>query len=142
MVDLQVHTPGSVARPGTTLLDIVPQQRSYVVEAKLMPNDINDVYIGQAADIRFSAFNSRLTDVIEGEVEYLSADRLLDEREGYPYYLTRIRVTEEGARHITEDMVLLPGMPAEVMIRATQRTLFSYLFKPLSDSLARSFKEL
>lgn len=142
VVDLQVHTPGSVARPGTTLLDIVPQQRSYVVEAKLMPNDINDVYIGQAADIRFSAFNSRLTDVIEGEVEYLSADRLLDEREGYPYYLTRIRVTEEGARHITEDMVLLPGMPAEVMIRATQRTLFSYLFKPLSDSLARSFKEL
>ncbi|WP_191602255.1 HlyD family type I secretion periplasmic adaptor subunit [Marinomonas algicola] len=145
IVDLQIHTIGSVAAAGQTLLDIVPNNDSFVVEAKLMPQDINEVYIGQMADIRFSAFNARITKVIEGEVINVSADRLLNERDQSPYYLARIKVTEQGVKDMdasmSEGMELKPGMPAEVMIRRGERTMFSYLAKPLTDSFARSLKE-
>ncbi|MFT2111208.1 HlyD family type I secretion periplasmic adaptor subunit [Marinomonas sp. 2405UD68-3] len=145
VVDLQIHTIGSVAAPGRTLLDIVPLKDSFVVEAKLMPQDINEVYQGQIADIRFSAFNTRITKVIEGEVIDVSADRLLNEQDQSSYYLARIKVTDQGeqdmADSFTDDMELKPGMPAEVMIRRGERTMFSYLLKPITDSFARSLKE-
>lgn len=141
VVDLQVHTIGSVAPSGQTLLDLVPEKDKFVVEAKVMTQDINDLYKGQLADIRFSAFNQRLTKVIEGEVVHVSADRLLNERDGTPYYLARIRVTEQGYADMNEGMELKPGMPAEVMIRRGERTLFSYLLKPIADGFARSLKE-
>jgi epimerase transport system membrane fusion protein len=106
-----------------------------------MTQDINEVYAGQKADIRFSAFSADVTKVIEGEVINVSADRLISERDQFPYYLARIRVTEQGEKDMTEDMELRPGMPAEVMIRRSDRTLFSYLIKPIADSFARSLKE-
>lgn len=141
VVDMQVHTIGSVAPPGRSLLDLVPEHDTFVVETKLNTQDINDVYVGQKADIRFSAFNSNLTKVIEGEVINISADRLLNERENTAYYLTRIRITDNGLKDMAEDMELKPGMPAEVMILRSDRTLFSYLIKPIADSFARSLKE-
>lgn len=140
VVDMQVHTLGSVIQPGHTLMDLVPQNDSFVVEAKLEPTDINDVYPGQPVDIRFSAFNAKTTPLIEGEVISVSADRLLDDANQRPYYLVRIQITEAGQRTL-QDRPLLPGMPAEAMIRRGDRTLFSYLFKPLTDSFARSLKE-
>jgi len=141
VVDMQVHTIGSVAPPGQTLLDLVPEQDIFVVEAKLNTQDINEVYVGQKADIRFSAFSASMTKIIEGEVIHVSADRLLNERDNAPYYQARIRVTEQGVSDMSEDMALKPGMPAEVMIRRGDRTMFSYLIKPIADSFARSFKE-
>lgn len=141
VVDLQTHTIGSVATPGKTLLDLVPEKDSYVVEAKVLTQDINDVYLGQKADIRFPAFNSNLTKVIEGELVHVSADRLIDDREGIPYYLARIKITEQGYSDMDDDMKLKPGMPAEVMIRREDRTLYSYLMKPVTDSFVRAFKE-
>lgn len=141
VVDLQVHTIGSVAPSGQTLLDLVPEKDKFVIEARVMPQDINDLYNGQLADIRFSAFNQRVTKVIEGEVVLVSADRLLNERDGTPYYLARIRVTDQGYADMNEDMELKPGMPAEVMIRRGERTMFSYLLKPIADGFARSLKE-
>lgn len=140
VVDMQIHTVGSVAPPGQTLLDLVPEHDTYVVETKLRTQDINEVYLGQPAHIRFSAFNSKTTKVIDGEVINISADRLINEQDGSPYYLARIRVTENGAADLGSN-VLKPGMPAEVLIIREDRTLFSYLLKPLSDSFARSLKE-
>ncbi|SEF70080.1 HlyD family type I secretion periplasmic adaptor subunit [Oceanospirillum linum] len=141
IVGLQVHTIGSVARPGATLMDLVPGQDKFVVETKVATNDINSIHQGQKADIRFSAFNQRTTKVIEGEVINISADRLINENTGEPYYLTRIKVTEKGKQDMSDEMNLIPGMPAEVMIRREDRTLFSYLLKPIADSFARSFRE-
>jgi len=141
VVDLQIHTIGSVAASGQTLLDLVPERDTFVVEAKLNTQDINEVYVGQKADIRFTAFNATTTKVIEGEVIHVSADRLLNERDSSPYYLARIRITEQGVKDMSESMELKPGMPAEVMIRRADRTMFSYLIKPIADSFARSFKE-
>ncbi len=140
VVDMKIHTVGSVAPAGQTLLDLVPEHDSYVVETKLMPQDINEVYPGQLADIRFSAFSAKTTKIIQGEVINISADRLINQQDGSPYYLARIRVTDEGSADLSPNK-LKPGMPAEVMIVREERTLFSYLLKPLSDSFARSLKE-
>lgn len=142
IVDMQVHTIGSVANSGQPLMDLVPFNDNFVIETRVQTNDINDVYIGQHADIRFSAFNSRTTKVIEGEVINVSADRLEEERSDQPpYYLARIQITDKGRSDMNEDMHLIPGMPAEVMIKRGERTLFSYLIKPIQDSFARSLKE-
>lgn len=141
IVDMKIHTIGSVANPGQPLMDLVPSDDSFVVESKVSPRDINDIYIGQQADIRFSAFDARTTKVIEGTVVNVSADRLLTEQDQAPYYLARIQVTEKGRSDMSEDMKLKAGMPAEVMIQRGERTLFNYLLKPLEDSFARSLKE-
>lgn len=142
IVDMKVHTIGSVANSAQPLMDLVPIEDSYVVETRVMTNDINDVHVGQLADIRFSAFNSRTTKVIQGEVVNVSADRLQPEqRDQAPYYLARLKVTDQGRSDMTDDMRLIPGMPAEVMIRRGERTMFSYLMKPLTDSFARSLTE-
>ena len=142
IVDMKVHTLGSVASAGEPLMDLVPIEDSFVVESRIMTNDINDIHVGQMADIRFSAFNSRTTKVIQGEVVNVSADRLVPQGENQaPYYLARLKVTEQGRSDMTEDMALIPGMPAEVMIRRGERTFMSYLVKPLQDSFARSLTE-
>lgn len=141
IVDMKIHTIGSVANSGQPLMDLVPSTDNFVVESKVAPRDINDIYIGQPADIRFSAFDARTTKIIEGTVINVSADRLLEQQDQAPYYLARIQVTDKGRSDMSEDMKLKAGMPAEVMIQRGERTLFSYLFKPLEDSFARSLKE-
>lgn len=142
IVDLQVYTLGSIAKPGETLMDIVPDNEAFLIEARVETNDINHIYLGQLADVRFSAFNQRLTKVIEAELVNISADRLTDERSGQNYYLVRLRITENGRSDMNEDMHLKPGMPAEVMIKREDRTLFAYLLKPITDVLARSLTEI
>lgn len=142
IVDMKLHTIGSVANAGQPLMDLVPFEDNFVVESRVMTNDINDIYIGQLADIRFSAFNTSITKVIQGEVINISADRLQRQEDQAPFYLARIKVTKQGQKDMKGDqMQLIPGMPAEVMIRRGERTLFSYIIKPIKDSFARSLKE-
>lgn len=140
IVNMQLHTIGGITNPGQNILDLVPVGNQFVVEAKIAPQDINSVFINQKADIRFSAFDQRTTPSVEGEVVHISADSILDEKTGMNYYLTRVRVTENGAEKL-ENLRLIPGMPAEVMLRREDRTFLSYLMKPLVDSFTRSFKE-
>lgn len=141
VVDLQVHTLGGVVGPGDPLLDIVPSGDGLVVEARVVDRDVDNVYAGQSAEIRFSAFNQRLSNVIEGKVVHVSADSFLDEATRTRYYKVRVQVTERGREHMTNDMQLLAGMPAEVMLRTGQRTLASYIAKPINDMLARAMRE-
>ena len=102
--------------------------------------DIDRIAIGKRADIRFSAFNSATTPVIEGEVTGVSADRLTNEKTGAAYYLARVRVTENGVRTLGERK-LLPGMPADVLIITGQRTLLQYLMQPARNALSQSMIE-
>lgn len=141
VVDRQVHSIGAVVRAGDTVLDIVPSSDGFVIEARVANRDIDNIYRGQPAEIRFSAFNQRLTNVIDGEVIYISADSFEDEATGQRYYRARIRVTEEGKHDMTEQMQLLSGMPAEVMIRTGERTFASYIAKPITDMLSRAIRE-
>ncbi|MHB0776577.1 HlyD family type I secretion periplasmic adaptor subunit [Halomonas sp. WWR20] len=141
VVGLKVHTIGAVVRAGDPIMDIVPSGDGFVVEARVPDRDIDNIYPGQFAEIRFSAFNQRLSNVIEGEVVNVSADSFEDEATGARYYKARVKVTEEGKRKMTENMQLLAGMPAEVMIRTGERTFASYIAKPITDMLARAMRE-
>jgi epimerase transport system membrane fusion protein len=140
VIGMTVHTIGGVVRSATPLLDIVPSVSELVIEAQVAPVDIDRIAIGKRADIRFGAFNSSTTPVIEGEVIGVSADRLINEKTGTPYYLARVRVTEAGVRTLGERK-LLPGMPADVLIITGQRTLLHYLTQPARNALSQSMIE-
>ena len=110
------------------------------MEAQIAINDIDSVAVGSNADIRFSVFNEVKATVIEGRVEYISADRLVSENGGYPYYLARLEVTDQGMIAL-QGHTLIPGMPAEVLINTGTRTLLQYLLQPALEAYSRSFIE-
>jgi membrane fusion protein, epimerase transport system len=136
---LQFHTVRGVIPPGTPIANIVPQSDELIVDAQVSLIDIDRVAIGMDATIRFSTFGSAVP-TITGKVINLSADRVMDEQTGMSYYLARVEVTPEGKEDL-QDLILLPGMPAEVFINTGSRTFLQYLFKPFSNALARSFIE-
>ena len=142
ILGLAVHTLGAVIPPGGHLLDIVPQQDNLLVEAQVSPLDIDRVHVGQAAEIRFSAFKSSKTPKVAGRLIALSADRLSDEKKEVSYYLARVEVDKQGLADLErKGLILLPGMPAEVLINTGDRTFFEYLAQPLSNIFARSLIE-
>ena len=140
VIGMTVHTIGGVVRAATPLLDIVPSVSELVIEAQVAPVDIDRIAVGKRADIRFGAFNSSTTPVIEGEVSSVSADRLINEKTGVAYYLARVRVTEAGVQALGERK-LLPGMPADVLIITGERTLLHYLMQPARDAISQSMIE-
>ncbi|WP_310441867.1 HlyD family type I secretion periplasmic adaptor subunit [Sulfurimonas sp.] len=142
VVGLNLHTVGGVVAPGRDILQIIPQKSKLVVVAQLQTADIDKVKVGLMADIRFSAFNTRETHVVEGKVVHVSADSFMDEKSGLPYYEAKIEVTKDGEKQIAEyGFDLVSGMPAEVMIKVSERTMLSYLVKPLTDMISRGFNE-
>ncbi|MDI5933889.1 HlyD family type I secretion periplasmic adaptor subunit [Halomonas kalidii] len=140
VVGLQTRTRGAVIDPGDTVMEIVPSGEGFMVEARIADHEINSVYPGQPAEIRFTAFDQQRTDTVEGEVVHVSADSFEDETNGTSYYQARIRVDESGGPAVPEGRRLLAGMPAEVMIRTGERTFASYLAKPITDMLARALQ--
>lgn len=140
ILGMKIHTVGGVVSPGTPLLDIVPSVSDLIVEAQVSPIDIDRVSVGKKADIRFSAFKNATTPEIEGKVVQISADRLMNEQTGMPYYLARVSLTEEGIR-LLGALKLQPGMPAEVLINTGDRTMLQYLMQPATDAFARSMIE-
>lgn len=141
---LAVHAPGEVLKPGARILDIVPANEKLIVEARLAPQDVDQVRVGQMAEVRFSAFRQRDMPKIEGQLATLSADRLLDEgtEQKQPYYLARILITPKGMQDLAKlNLELVPGMPADVLVKTGERTFWHYLTAPLSDLMTRSLKE-
>lgn len=136
---LLVHTIGAVIAPGTAFAEVVPQTDELVVEARLSPMDIDRVAVAQEAMIRFSSFSSAVPN-ITGTVIHVSADSFTDSNTGASYYTARIEVSAEGVTELG-NLVLVPGMPAEVFINTGSRTFFQYILKPISNALARSFIE-
>jgi epimerase transport system membrane fusion protein len=140
VLGMNTHTIGGVIRPGEPILDIVPESEELVVEARLSPRDIDRVAVGTEATIRFSAFKSATTPTIHAVVTNVSADRLVDEHTGASYYLARVEVNEEGNEKLGS-LTLVAGMPAEVLIKTGERTLFQYLVQPATNAFARSMLE-
>ncbi len=142
VLGLTVHTLGAVIPPGGRLLDLVPQREKLIVEAQVSPMDIDRVHIGQKTEVRFSAFKSAKTLKIDGHVIALSADRLTDEKNQVSYYLARVEVEKAGLKDLSDHgLILMPGMPAEVLINTGDRTFFQYLMQPFSNIFARSLIE-
>jgi HlyD family secretion protein len=137
---LTVHTVGGVITASETLMLVVPEQDELTVEAKLPPQDIDQLRIGQNAVLRFSAFNQRVTPEINGTVRRISADISQDQRTGAFYYLVRIGISAEEVARL-EGLKLIPGMPVDAFIQTDPRTIISYLVKPLRDQIAKAFRE-
>ncbi len=138
--NLKVFTVGQVLRPAETLLEIVPDEEPLVVNAQFSPNDIDTVYGGQQAEIRFPAFHARDIPLMMGRIESISHDRLMDEQTRQFYFLGVIAL---GRSDIPEEYRsrIRPGMPAEVIVASGERTVLSYIISPLSESFRKSFRE-
>ena len=138
--NLKVFTVGQVLRPAETLLEIVPDEEPLVVNAQFSPNDIDTVYGGQQAEIRFPAFHARDIPLMMGRIKSISHDRLMDEQTRQFYFLGVIAL---GRSDIPEEYRsrIRPGMPAEVIVASGERTVLSYIISPLSESFRKSFRE-
>lgn len=142
VMGLRINTPGSVLRPGTPVLDIVPDGAELLVEARLSPADVDTVRVGQDADIRFTGFKATTTPVVAGKLIYLAADRAIDEHTGIPYFSCQVRLTPEGQENLNRmGLRIQPGIPAEVIVKTGERTLAQYILQPIGDALARTFRE-
>ena len=137
---LAVHTIGGVITAGDPIMLIVPEADNLLVEVKVNPQDIDQLQPNQKAILRFSAFNIRTTPEIEGVVTRISADTSTDQRTGQSYYTVRIAMPADQIERLGE-VKLLPGMPVEAFMQTRDRTMLSYLIKPLHDQFLRAFRE-
>ena len=138
--NLKVHTSGGVVRAGQLLMEIAPQDKELIVEAQVSPNDIDNIQVGQEAEVRLVALNMLLTPSVMAKVISVSGDRLVDSVTGGGYFLIRAEISETETEKLG-DVTLSAGMPADVLIKTGERTALAYLLKPLTDSLARGMNE-
>ncbi len=137
---LAVHTVGGVIGAGEPIMLIVPDNDVLIVEARIAPQDIDQVRLGQTALLRLSAFDQRVTPELLGEVSRISAELTRDERTDAAWYTARIALAADQLARLG-DAALLPGMPVETFIQTGERTVLSYLTKSLRDQVARAFRE-
>jgi len=140
VVGLNVHTIGGVVGAGAALMEIVPASERLKIEAQIAPHLIDKVHPGLDVDIMFPAFNQATTPHVPGKLVNVSADVLFEQKQNLPYYKASVEVTEEGMKALRHHQIR-PGMPAEVFMRAGERTFLSYLFKPLKDRIRGALTE-
>jgi HlyD family secretion protein len=137
---LAIHTVGGVVRSGDVIMEIVPDTDDLEIEGHLPPNAIDQVKRGQQAYLRFSAFDRQTTPQVAGTLSYVSADLGHDEQSNTSFYVVRIDLVGSERRRL-KGLTLVSGMPVEVFLQTTSRTMVSYLFKPITDQFRRMFDE-
>ena len=140
VLEIFYKTPGAVVRGGDPIMELVPTGERLRIEAKVPPKDIDRINIGFEAEVRFSAFNARTTPKIFGQVVNISADKIIDRMNPTGYYLAKIEVNDGELEKLGE-RVLLPGMPASVVIKTGERTMLRYLSKPITDAMSSALLE-
>jgi len=140
VLNLAVHTKGGVVGPGATIMEIVPNNDQLVLEVQISPMDIDSIHVGDQVAIHISAVDTRLTPVIYGTLDTVSADRVTDQRTGASFYKGRVTITQAELDRLGEHK-LHSGMAVEAMVQRGEQSVLHYLMKPLIDSLTRSFKE-
>jgi HlyD family type I secretion membrane fusion protein len=140
VVGLRVFSPGTVIGPREVLMEIVPEDKTLIVEARIRPEDINHVHAGSPAEVRLTAYKTRTTPLVEGSVHYVSADRMVDTQSGAPYYVVHVDVSADALAD-AGNLRMQAGMPAEVYIRTDSRTAFDYILAPVTSYLRRGMRE-
>lgn len=142
VVRLYYHTSGGVIESGRPILEILPEDEPLIVETQIPRADIDSVRTGQGATVRLVALNQRTTPVLNGTVDYVSADAITDKTATYSkeVYVARVTLSPEELRRVA-NFTPTPGMPAEIMIQTAERTFAQYLAKPVTDSMSRAFRE-
>jgi HlyD family secretion protein len=137
---LSVHTVGGVITSGEQVMLIVPEADTLTIEVRVQPQDVDQLSVGQRAVIRLSAFNQQTTPELNGTVGRVSADVTEDTKTGTRFYTVRVAVPESELARLGS-LKLIPGMPAEVFIQTSSRTVISFLIRPLWDQIGRAFRE-
>ena len=140
VIGLTAHTVGGVILSGKAIMNIVPSQEQLMVEGQIRPTDVDNVYPGQQARLRFSAFSQRDTPEIIGHVERVSADAFQRDEAQESFYVARILVTEEELARLG-DVQVGPGMPVEIMFTGGDSTAMAYLIAPLNNVLKKAMIE-
>lgn len=138
---LQVYAERSVIRPADPVMFLVPQDRPLVIAAQVQLTDVDQIFVGQEATMRFSAFDQRRTPELFGEVTLISADAFQDDSNVAPFYRVELKLKDGEIDRLPADMTLIPGMPVESFVRTADRSPMDYLIKPLSDYFAKAFRE-
>lgn len=145
VVGLSVFTPGGVISPGQKLMDIVPERTPLVIQARIAPDDSDDLHPGQRAMVKFSGLHERSLPNLEGRLAQLSADSLVDEKTGQSYFTAEVTVPSDQLQVLRQvrgpDFALRPGMPVELLIPLRKRTALEYALEPLAGSFWSSFRE-
>ena len=145
VVGLSVFTVGGVVAPGQPLMDIVPDQSPLLIEARISPNDAQDLRQGQMAEIRFPSLHDRTLPILDGKVNSVSADSLADQKTGARYFTAEVSVPlSQLAAHERQrdpNFELRPGMPVQVMVPLRKRSALDYLLEPLNDAMWSSFRQ-
>jgi HlyD family secretion protein len=137
---LSIHTVGGVITAGEPIMMIVPEADTLEVETRVNPQDIDQVRSGQKAVLRFPAFNQRTTPEVDGTVSYVAADLTTDQKSGATFYTARVAIPADVVSRLS-GAKLVPGMPVESFLQTSDRTVISYLTKPLMDQVSRAFRE-
>jgi len=139
--NMTVTTVGGVVAPGQEIMQIIPADDRLIIEAQVEPADIDQIYPGQKTTVRLSAFNMRTTPEMNGLVIQSSADRIIDQVTGMPYYSVKIEIPPSELARLPENLTLLPGMPAESFMQTDSRSVLSYILKPATDAMNHTFRE-
>lgn len=142
--NIKVNTVGGVLRPGDTVMEVLPVSDNLIAEAKVSPGDIAFIAIGQDASVKLDAYDSSIFGAMHGKVTYVSPDVLTEETRQGPtaYYRVRIHITgTEFKGEKAGEIKLRPGLTASVDIKAMERTVLSYLVKPISKTLSNALGE-
>ena len=142
IIDLNFTSPGAVVRPGETIAEIVPSDAKLMIEAKVRPEEINNVQLDQSARIRFTAFKFRNSGIVIGKVTYISADRLIDKTSNTPYYSVMILADPQSIRAAGKDLALQAGMPAEVFIDGSNQTPLQYVSASITSVVRRAGRQM
>ncbi|RWA76414.1 HlyD family type I secretion periplasmic adaptor subunit [Mesorhizobium sp. M1C.F.Ca.ET.193.01.1.1] len=134
------NSEGSVIRAGEVAMELLPTTNELIIEAKIKPEDIDSIRVGQSANMMLTALNARTTPKVPGKVFYVSADRLITPSTGQPYYTVRLKMADKLPPQVKPEQIY-PGMPVESFISTGERTFLTYLTKPLVDSFQRAFRE-
>jgi HlyD family secretion protein len=137
---LNVHTIGGVISPAEPVMLIVPTNDKLELEAKVLPNDIDQVKLGQNSIVKLHASNARTLPDLHGAVSRISADVSRDQQTGTPFYTIRVELPQEELQRLGT-LHLIAGMQAEVFVEVNKRTPFEYFFKPMQEQIARAFRE-
>ncbi len=140
VADVKVFTEGGVVNAGDKLMAIVPRDRPLQIEARLPVASVDKVHAGQQVDLEFMAFNVASTPKVPGTVRMVSADRL-EVPQGEPYYYVEIDVDALHGREVLPGKRLQPGMPVIAFVKTGERTMMSYLLKPLRDRTRMAMTE-
>lgn len=141
VMNIKYHTIGAVVPPGGEMMSVVPQHEELIIEAKVKPQDIDNVAIGMKSKIQLTAYKGKKVPKLNGEVINISPDIITNEQTRESYFLARVSIGKKDIEKLKDKIELYPGMPAQVFIITGSRSLVSYMFTPISDSAYRAFRE-